>query len=146
MLRVSAVISWAFLHRRETVVRQLSRALHQQHLGEDGDGYLAGRLVAQLEPDGRVQPRLRFQHSLVEGVAAGDDHYEVLRTWGQSTQRLLLQIGAAHVRGAREALAPGEVRTVVHDHRAEPRFRSHVRDALADVAGAIEDESRGRPY
>src|SRR5207237_8310461 len=88
----------------------------------------------------------RFQHRLVEGVAAGDDHYEVLRTWGQSTQRVLLQIGAAHVRGAREALAPGEVRTVVHDHSAAPRYRSHVRDELAHVYRSIEDESRGRPY
>src|SRR5438552_3933596 len=37
-------------------MRQLALALDQEYLGEDRDGDLARRLVAELQPDGRVQP------------------------------------------------------------------------------------------
>src|SRR5947208_794321 len=44
--------------RGQAGVGEDSVALQQQDLGEDGDGDLARRLVAETQPDRRVQPRI----------------------------------------------------------------------------------------
>src|SRR6266446_8834562 len=55
--------------RRQARVRQLATALEEEDLGEDGDGDLSGRLVAEPQPDGRVQAKVLAR---IAPQAAGD--------------------------------------------------------------------------
>src|SRR5712664_3163193 len=55
--------------RRQARVRELAIALDEDDLGEDGDGDLSGRLVADAQPDGRVQAKVLAR---IAPEAAGD--------------------------------------------------------------------------
>jgi len=55
--------------RRQARVRELAIALDEDDLGEDGDGDLSRRLVADAQPDGRVQAKVLAR---IAPEAAGD--------------------------------------------------------------------------
>src|SRR6202022_5012143 len=55
--------------RRQARVRELAIALEEDDLGEDGDGDLSWRLVAESQPDGRVQAKVLAR---IAPEAAGD--------------------------------------------------------------------------
>src|ERR1700682_4762870 len=55
--------------RRQARVRELAIALEEDDLGEDGDGDLSWRLVAESQADGRVQRKARARTA---PEAAGD--------------------------------------------------------------------------
>src|SRR5258705_12291071 len=55
--------------RRQARVRQLAVALDEDDLGQDRDGDLSGRLVADAQPDGRVQAKVLAR---IAPEAAGD--------------------------------------------------------------------------
>src|SRR5882724_12543443 len=55
--------------RWQARVRELAIALDEDDLGEDGDGDLSGRLVADAQPDGRVQAKVLAR---IATEAAGD--------------------------------------------------------------------------
>src|ERR1700730_8873353 len=55
--------------RRQARVRELDTALEEDDLGEDCDAYLSWRLLAEPQPDGRVQARVLAR---IAPEAAGD--------------------------------------------------------------------------
>src|SRR5438045_1384513 len=72
--------------------------------------------AAADQPDvARLGAKRRFEHVLVQRVAAGEDHHEVRRTGKDAAERILRQIDAAHLAGAGEPGAGGKLLAIV-DH------------------------------